>query len=63
MFAYGTIPILLQSVKRMDGWVQKMAIFPAVNYYIYADMDGWVGQKKSINMPWYFRDGPYALEG
>ena len=32
--------------KEMGGWGQKMAIFTDLQYYIYADVGGWVGLKK-----------------
>ena len=41
----------IKSARGLGGWVQKKAIFPDVQYCIYAkNHSGWAGQKKSKNM-------------
>ena len=40
----------ITSVKGLGGWGRKMSIFADIQYYIYADIVGGLGQKKSKNM-------------
>ena len=48
----------ITSAEGLGGWVRKMAIFPDVQYFIYADIVG--GSEKVQNMLMQYRDGLLA---